>query len=73
MTYPMSDEDRAIQERARRFVDEELIPYEVDAEMNQGELPPAVKAAAVPTPWQARARRAIAMPCVPARPRAVSA
>jgi len=42
MTYPMSDEDRAIQERARRFVDEELIPYEVDAEMNQGVLPPAV-------------------------------
>ncbi len=42
MTYPMSEEDRAIQERARRFVDEELIPYEVDAEMNQGVLPPAV-------------------------------
>lgn len=42
MTYPMSEEDRAIQERARRFVDKELIPYEVDAEMNQGVLPPAV-------------------------------
>ncbi len=42
MTYPMSEEDRAIQERARRFVDEELIPYEVDAEMNEGVLPPAV-------------------------------
>lgn len=42
MTYPMSDEDREIQERARRFVDEELILYEVDAEMNQGVLPPAV-------------------------------
>jgi alkylation response protein AidB-like acyl-CoA dehydrogenase len=37
-TYPMSDEDREIQERARRFVDEELIPYEVEAEMNEGRL-----------------------------------
>jgi acyl-CoA dehydrogenase len=36
--YPMSDEDRAIQERARRFVDDELIPHEVEAEMNGGRL-----------------------------------
>ncbi len=28
-TYPLSDADREIQERARRFVDEELIPLEV--------------------------------------------
>jgi len=39
MAYPMSDEDREIQERARRFVDEELIPHEVEAEMNGGRLP----------------------------------
>jgi len=37
-TYPMSDEDREIQERARRLVDEELIPHEVEAEMNGGRL-----------------------------------
>jgi alkylation response protein AidB-like acyl-CoA dehydrogenase len=34
----MADEDREIQERARRFVDEELIPHEVDAEMHGGRL-----------------------------------
>jgi alkylation response protein AidB-like acyl-CoA dehydrogenase len=37
-TYPMSDEDREIQERTRRLVDEELIPHEVEAEMNGGRL-----------------------------------
>jgi acyl-CoA dehydrogenase len=37
-TYPMSDEDREIQERARRFVDDELIPHEVEAEMNDGRI-----------------------------------
>src|SRR5204863_7426356 len=42
-TYPMSEEDRAIQDRARGFVDE-LIPYEVEAEMNSGEIDPAVRA-----------------------------
>ena len=42
-TYPMSDEDRAIQDRARGFVDE-LIPYEVEAEMNAGEIDPEVQA-----------------------------
>jgi acyl-CoA dehydrogenase len=41
MPYPMTDEDRDIQARARAFVDE-LIPYEVEAEMNHGELPPEV-------------------------------
>jgi alkylation response protein AidB-like acyl-CoA dehydrogenase len=38
MAYPMSDEDREIQERARRFVDEELIPHEVEAELHGGRL-----------------------------------
>jgi acyl-CoA dehydrogenase len=36
----MSDDDRAIQERARRFVDDELIPWEVRAETNGGRIPP---------------------------------
>jgi acyl-CoA dehydrogenase len=39
--YPMSDEDREIQARARAFADE-LIPFEVEAEMNGGDLPPEV-------------------------------
>jgi acyl-CoA dehydrogenase len=39
MTYPMSDDDRAIQEKARRFVDEKLIPHELEAETHGGELP----------------------------------
>src|SRR5205823_1518935 len=43
VTYPMTDEDREIQARARKFVDEELIPFEVDAEMNAGEIDPAAK------------------------------
>ena len=38
-TYPMSDEDRAIQERTRRFVDEELVPWEERAEANGGRIP----------------------------------
>jgi alkylation response protein AidB-like acyl-CoA dehydrogenase len=42
--YPMSDEDRAIQERARRFVGDELIPHEVEAEMNGGRLADDVRA-----------------------------
>jgi alkylation response protein AidB-like acyl-CoA dehydrogenase len=37
-TYAMSDEDREIQERARRFVDEELIPLEVETELERGKL-----------------------------------
>jgi acyl-CoA dehydrogenase len=40
MTYPMSDRDREIQENARVFVDEELIPHELEAETNGGVLPP---------------------------------
>src|SRR5919204_1915245 len=44
MAYPMTDEDRAIQDKARRFVDEELIPLEVEAEMHGGEIPEEVEA-----------------------------
>ena len=43
MTYPMTKQDREIQERARAFVDEELIPLEVEAELNDGELAPGVR------------------------------
>jgi alkylation response protein AidB-like acyl-CoA dehydrogenase len=39
----MSDEDREIQERARRFVDEELIPWEVEAELAGGRIPDEVR------------------------------
>ncbi len=39
MPYPMSDQDREIQERARRFVDEELVPWEVHAEEHEGQVP----------------------------------
>jgi hypothetical protein len=42
MAYPMTGEGRAMQGKARRFVDEELIPYEVEAEMNGGQLPQEV-------------------------------
>jgi acyl-CoA dehydrogenase len=42
-TFPMSDDDREIQARARRFVDEELIPHEVEAEMNHGEIAPELR------------------------------
>jgi alkylation response protein AidB-like acyl-CoA dehydrogenase len=43
-TYPMSAEDREIQERARRFVDEELIPWEEHAEEHDGAIPDDVRA-----------------------------
>jgi acyl-CoA dehydrogenase len=42
-TYRMSEEDRAIQERTRRFVDEELIPWEEHAEANDGRIPDDVR------------------------------
>ncbi|MFN2487357.1 MAG: acyl-CoA dehydrogenase family protein [Acidimicrobiia bacterium] len=44
MSYQFSAADREIQLRARQFVDEELIPSEVHAEMNQGEIPDDVQA-----------------------------
>ena len=44
MTDPfLSAEDLALQQRARTFVDE-LIPFEVEAEMNEGKLAPEVVA-----------------------------
>jgi acyl-CoA dehydrogenase len=43
MSYPMSEEDRLIQKNAREFIDE-LIPLEVQAEMNHGDLPDEVVA-----------------------------
>ncbi|MGZ8614012.1 MAG: acyl-CoA dehydrogenase family protein [Actinomycetota bacterium] len=42
-TYPLSDEDRAIQERTRRFVDEVLMPWEEHAEANAGRIPDDVR------------------------------
>ncbi|MGE5227971.1 MAG: acyl-CoA dehydrogenase family protein [Planctomycetaceae bacterium] len=44
-TYPLSAEDRALQERVRRFVDEELIPWEVHAEEHEGQIPQDARAA----------------------------
>ncbi|MDP9329496.1 MAG: acyl-CoA/acyl-ACP dehydrogenase [Actinomycetota bacterium] len=38
-TYPMTAEDQAIQERARSFVDEDLIPWEEHAEEHGGGIP----------------------------------
>jgi alkylation response protein AidB-like acyl-CoA dehydrogenase len=38
-TYPLSAEDREIQQRARAFVDEELIPWEEHAEAHGGQVP----------------------------------
>ena len=43
MSYQFTPEDREIQDRARQFVDEELIPWEVHAEMHAGEIPAEVK------------------------------
>jgi alkylation response protein AidB-like acyl-CoA dehydrogenase len=43
-SYPLSDADRAIQERARVFVDGELIPWEVHAEEHEGHIPDDVAA-----------------------------
>src|SRR5712691_1419146 len=42
MSYPMSDQDREIQARARGLADE-LIPHEVEAEMNGGRLAPDIE------------------------------
>jgi len=42
MPYPMTDEDREIQDRARALIDE-VIPYEEEAERNGGEFPPGIE------------------------------
>ncbi|MGI8519358.1 MAG: acyl-CoA dehydrogenase family protein, partial [Actinomycetota bacterium] len=44
MNRHMTEEDLAIQAQARAFVEEELIPHEVEAELNEGRLPEGVKA-----------------------------
>ncbi len=44
MPYPLSPEIRALQSAVRRWVDEDLIPWEVHAEMNNGEVPADVLA-----------------------------
>jgi acyl-CoA dehydrogenase len=44
MPYPLPAEARALQAAIRRYVDEELIPWEVHAEMNHGEVPPEILA-----------------------------
>jgi alkylation response protein AidB-like acyl-CoA dehydrogenase len=40
----LSEEDLAVQAKTRAFVEEDLIPHEVEAELNDGELPPEVVA-----------------------------
>ncbi len=42
MTTALTPADREIQTRARQFVEEELIPWEVHAEMHDGEIPQEV-------------------------------
>ena len=42
MSYPLPPEARALQAAVRKYVDEELVPWEVHAEMNHGEVPPEV-------------------------------
>jgi alkylation response protein AidB-like acyl-CoA dehydrogenase len=42
MPYALPAEARTLQAAVRRYVDEELIPWEVHAEMNHGEVPPEI-------------------------------
>jgi alkylation response protein AidB-like acyl-CoA dehydrogenase len=44
MQVTLDDTAQAWRDRAARFATEELIPWEVEAELNQGRLPPEVKA-----------------------------
>lgn len=44
MSLPLSESARSWQDKIRRFVDEELIPHEVEAELNGGELPEDIRA-----------------------------
>ena len=41
-TYPLTAEDRELQERTRRFVEEDLIPWETYAEEHDGAIPDGV-------------------------------
>ena len=43
MAVGLSDADRELQARTRTFANEELIPWEVHAEMNNGEIPEDVR------------------------------
>ncbi len=43
MSYPLPPRAREIQQRVRKFVTEELVPWEVHAEMNNGEVPDDVR------------------------------
>jgi acyl-CoA dehydrogenase len=43
MPYPLPPRAREIQQRVRKFVTEALIPWEVHAEMNNGEVPDDVR------------------------------
>jgi alkylation response protein AidB-like acyl-CoA dehydrogenase len=43
LRIPLDDAAEAWRERAARFATEELIPWEVEAELNEGRLPPEVK------------------------------
>src|SRR5262249_16906395 len=43
MSYPLPPRAREIQQRVRSFVTQELIPWEVHAEMNNGEVPDDVR------------------------------
>ena len=43
MSYPLPESARVWQSKLRKFVDEELIPWEVHAEMHDGELPEGVR------------------------------
>ncbi len=43
MHQTLTEEDRDIQRRARTLVEQDLIPYEREAEMGEGSLPPEVE------------------------------
>jgi alkylation response protein AidB-like acyl-CoA dehydrogenase len=45
MTFQLSGDAMAWRDRARRFAEEELRPFEIQAEMNQGRIPPEDRAA----------------------------
>lgn len=44
MRIPLDDKAEAWRDRAAQFASEELIPWEVEAELHEGKLPPDVKA-----------------------------
>lgn len=44
MSFLLPPSARDWREKVRRFVDTEILPYEVEAELNDGEIPPAVVA-----------------------------